>query len=151
MLNLFVKKFKSFHLSPTDLHYNSLIQVILFFYIFYSFQTRMQALQPDPRARYKGVVDGLSQILRGEGIWNTIRGINAVVGGAGPAHALYFSCYEHIKRKMMMCGGNQQMANGNLNLTVTNLISFTKMYFASVIKLCMSTCYNLVYKNLLNC
>ena len=92
----------------------------------------MQALRPDPRARYKGVVDGLSQILRGEGIRNTVRGINAVVGGAGPAHAMYFSCYEHIKRKMMMSGGNQQMANGKL-LKLDFSICYMKKYILLVL------------------
>lgn len=112
-------------------------------------KTRMQALQPDPRARYKGVVDGLSQILRGEGIWNTIRGINAVVGGAGPAHALYFSCYEHIKRKMMMCGGNQQMANVFAAFGAT-VLHDAVMNPADVIKQRMQM-FNSPYRNCSQC
>jgi solute carrier family 25 iron transporter 28/37 len=65
----------------------------------------MQSLVPDPKANYRGVADALVTIFRHEGIGNTVRGIGAVVGGAGPAHALYFACYEHLKKKFS--GGEQ--------------------------------------------
>ena len=73
----------------------------------------MQSLVPDPRADYRGVVDAMVTIFRHEGIRNTTRGIGAVVGGAGPAHALYFACYEHLKK--VFSGGQQSnhIAVGN--------------------------------------
>jgi len=36
--------------------------------------------------------------VRYEGVMRPVRGMSAVVFGAGPAHALYFSCYEKMKR-----------------------------------------------------
>lgn len=63
----------------------------------------MQCLVPNPRANYRNLPDALYQIVRNEGLKNTVRGINAVVGGAGPAHALYFACYEKLKK--VLSGG----------------------------------------------
>lgn len=60
-------------------------------------KTRMQSLQPNPHAVYKNVSEALYKMIRFEGILRPIRGMNAVIIGAGPAHALYFSCYEKMK------------------------------------------------------
>ncbi|KAG7217700.1 hypothetical protein INR49_021222, partial [Caranx melampygus] len=57
----------------------------------------MQSLHPEPGARYRNVMDALRQIVRTEGVWRPIRGVNVLAVGAGPAHALYFACYEKIK------------------------------------------------------
>lgn len=97
----------------------------------------MQSLVPDPRADYRGVVDAMVTIFRHEGIRNTTRGIGAVVGGAGPAHALYFACYEHLKK--VFSGGHQgnHMANGNLTVIrfpVINLEYF--VVFKYLIQVC---------------
>ena len=72
----------------------------------------MQCLVPNPRANYRGVADALYQIVRYEGLRNTVRGISAVVGGAGPAHAMYFACYEHIKFKLSGTKQGNPLANG---------------------------------------
>jgi solute carrier family 25 iron transporter 28/37 len=70
-------------------------------------KTRMQVLVPDPRANYRNVYDALTRIVRHEGMRNTVRGISAVVGGAGPAHALYFATYEQLKKQLSnKPGGN---------------------------------------------
>lgn len=63
-----------------------------------SVKTRMQSLQPSPNAAYKTVPEALYKMIRYEGLLRPVRGISAVVVGAGPAHALYFSCYERMKR-----------------------------------------------------
>lgn len=60
----------------------------------------MQALTPGPGGG-GGVREVLSRMVRQEGVLRPIRGIGAMVAGAGPAHALYFSCYEFIKDKMI--------------------------------------------------
>uniref|UniRef100_A0A3P9C5T4 Mitoferrin-1 n=1 Tax=Maylandia zebra TaxID=106582 RepID=A0A3P9C5T4_9CICH len=65
-----------------------------------SVKTRMQSLQPDPNAQYKSV---------------PLRGLNITMIGAGPAHALYFACYERMKRSLsdvIQSGGNSHLANG---------------------------------------
>ncbi|XP_051939675.1 mitoferrin-2-like [Hippocampus zosterae] len=78
-------------------------------------KTRMQCLRPEPKARYRNVVDALRQIVRTEGLWRPIRGINVLAMGAGPAHALYFSSYERIKFTLSNAihpGANSHFANG---------------------------------------
>lgn len=63
------------------------------------FQTRMQSLAPSPEASYRNVRDGLMKMITTEGLMRPVKGVNAVIMGAGPAHALYFSAYEGIKKK----------------------------------------------------
>ncbi|KAK0084725.1 hypothetical protein PV325_006534 [Microctonus aethiopoides] len=65
-----------------------------------SVKTRMQALTPGPGGG-GGVRGVLSQMIRQEGILRVFRGVSVMVAGAGPAHALYFSCYEFIKNRMI--------------------------------------------------
>uniref|UniRef100_A0A3Q3KCL3 Solute carrier family 25 member 28 n=1 Tax=Monopterus albus TaxID=43700 RepID=A0A3Q3KCL3_MONAL len=77
-------------------------------------KTRMQSLHPEPGARYRNVMDALQQIVRTEGVWRPIRGVNVLVVGAGPAHALYFACYEKIKFLLSDAihpGANSHFAN----------------------------------------
>ncbi|OXA52593.1 mitoferrin-2 isoform X2 [Folsomia candida] len=62
-----------------------------------SVKTRMQSLVPTPGGEYRGVMNTLTQMVRTEGVFRPVRGMSAVMIGAGPAHALYFSCYERIK------------------------------------------------------
>ena len=79
------------------------------------FQTRMQSLQPDPAARYRNVLEALWRIIRTEGLWRPMRGLNVTATGAGPAHALYFACYEKLKKTLsdvIHPGGNSHIANG---------------------------------------
>lgn len=65
-----------------------------------SVKTRMQSLRPSPSARYSSVREALYKMVRYEGAMQPVRGMTAVVVGAGPAHALYFSCYEKLKRSL---------------------------------------------------
>ncbi|EAW49864.1 solute carrier family 25, member 28, isoform CRA_b [Homo sapiens] len=78
-------------------------------------KTRMQSLQPDPAARYRNVLEALWRIIRTEGLWRPMRGLNVTATGAGPAHALYFACYEKLKKTLsdvIHPGGNSHIANG---------------------------------------
>lgn len=75
----------------------------------------MQSLHPEPGARYRNVMDALRQIVRTEGVWRPVRGVNVLAVGAGPAHALYFACYEKIKFSLSDAihpGTNSHFANG---------------------------------------
>lgn len=56
------------------------------------------ALAPDPKARYRSLFEAFSKIVRTEHPRALFRGIGVVASGAGPAHALYFSCYEVTKQ-----------------------------------------------------
>ncbi|XP_024603447.1 mitoferrin-1 isoform X2 [Neophocaena asiaeorientalis asiaeorientalis] len=75
----------------------------------------MQSLNPDPKAHYTSVYGALKKIIRTEGFWRPLRGLNVMVMGAGPAHALYFACYENMKRTLNAVfhhQGNSHLANG---------------------------------------
>jgi len=65
-----------------------------------SVKTRMQSLTPSPSAEGRSVMNTLTQMVRTEGVFRPVRGMSAVMIGAGPAHAMYFSCYERIKEAL---------------------------------------------------
>ena len=50
----------------------------------------------------------LTSMVKKEGLFTPLRGINVVALGAGPAHALYFSTYEAAKK---FINGNQTVYN----------------------------------------
>ncbi|XP_056364680.1 mitoferrin-1 isoform X2 [Oenanthe melanoleuca] len=80
-----------------------------------SVKTRMQSLQPDPKAQYRSVYEALRKMVQTEGLWRPLRGVNVTMLGAGPAHALYFACYEKMKKSLseiFQSGGNSHLANG---------------------------------------
>lgn len=88
-------------------------------------QTRMQSLQPEPAARYKNVMDALHRIVATEGVWRPMRGLNATAVGAGPAHALYFACYEKLKKTLsdvIHPGANSHLANGTTKYAFAPII-----------------------------
>lgn len=61
----------------------------------------MQAIAPGAGGGGGGVGAVLTRMVRQEGLLRPIRGMGAMVAGAGPAHALYFSCYEFLKDRMI--------------------------------------------------
>ncbi|CAG8648035.1 10291_t:CDS:2 [Paraglomus occultum] len=69
-----------------------------------SIKTRMQILNPTPQAVYTGVGNAITRISTTEGVRTLWRGINSVILGAGPSHALYFGTYEFCKD---IFGGNK--------------------------------------------
>uniref|UniRef100_A0A8C1I4F6 Solute carrier family 25 member 28 n=2 Tax=Cyprinus carpio TaxID=7962 RepID=A0A8C1I4F6_CYPCA len=115
-------------------------------------KTRMQSLQPEPAARYRNVMDALWQIVRTEGIWRPIRGLNVTAVGAGPAHALYFACYERLKKVLsdiIHPGANSHLANGAAGCVAT-LLHDAAMNPAEVVKQRMQM-YNSPYRGVLDC
>ncbi|XP_059179210.1 mitoferrin-2-like isoform X2 [Physella acuta] len=112
-------------------------------------KTRMQCLVPDPKADYRSVVDALNKIVRHEGIRNTVRGFSAMAVGAGPAHALYFACYEKVKQ--VLSGGKQgnHFAHGCAGCTAT-LLHDAIMNPADVVKQRMQI-YGSPYQSTLIC
>lgn len=58
-------------------------------------RTRMQSIRP--QKAHQGFWITVAQLIRTER-FKTFRGMSAVMVGAGPAHAFYFSCYENLKR-----------------------------------------------------
>ncbi|KAK2918555.1 mitoferrin-2-like [Channa argus] len=115
-------------------------------------KTRMQSLQPEPGARYRNVMDALRQIVRTEGIWRPIRGVNVLAVGAGPAHALYFACYEKIKFSLSDAihpGANSHFANGVAGCMAT-VLHDAIMNPAEVVKQRMQM-FNSPYRGVLDC
>uniref|UniRef100_A0A671TC31 Mitoferrin-1 n=1 Tax=Sinocyclocheilus anshuiensis TaxID=1608454 RepID=A0A671TC31_9TELE len=114
--------------------------------------TRMQSLQPDPKAQYRSVYSALKRIVRTEGLLRPLRGLNITVLGAGPAHALYFTCYEQIKRSLsdvIQNGGNSHIANGVAG-SVATVLHDAFMNPAEVVKQRMQM-YNSPYRSLYDC
>ncbi|KAJ3092464.1 Fe(2+) transporter, partial [Physocladia obscura] len=64
---------------------------------FDSIKTRMQMITTNPAAIYSSITNAVSRISSAEGATALWRGVNSVVLGAGPAHALSFGVYEHFK------------------------------------------------------
>ncbi|XP_029283196.1 mitoferrin-2-like [Cottoperca gobio] len=115
-------------------------------------KTRMQSLHPEPGARYRNVMDGLRQIVRTEGVWRPIRGVNVLAVGAGPAHALYFACYEKIKLSLgdaIHPGANSHFANGAAGCMAT-VLHDAIMNPAEVVKQRMQM-FNSPYRGVLDC
>ncbi|KAJ3294385.1 Fe(2+) transporter [Borealophlyctis nickersoniae] len=77
-----------------------------------SIKTRMQVLQPNPQAIYSGVMNAVSRISTTEGFKALWRGVNSVIIGAGPAHALYFATYEKCKEVFKGKGEGNFLAHG---------------------------------------
>nr|XP_040128218.1 mitoferrin-2 isoform X2 [Ictidomys tridecemlineatus] len=114
--------------------------------------TRMQSLQPDPAARYRNVLEALRRIIRTEGLWRPMRGLNVTATGAGPAHALYFACYEKLKKTLsdiIHPGGNSHIANGAAGCVAT-LLHDAAMNPVEVVKQRMQM-YNSPYHRVTDC
>ncbi|XP_026933180.1 mitoferrin-1 isoform X1 [Leopardus geoffroyi] len=117
-----------------------------------SVKTRMQSLNPDPKAQYTSVYGALKKIIRTEGFWRPLRGLNVMVMGAGPAHALYFACYENMKRTLNAVfhhQGNSHLANGIAGSMAT-LLHDAVMNPAEVVKQRMQM-YNSPHRSALSC
>ncbi|KAG8574471.1 hypothetical protein GDO81_009198 [Engystomops pustulosus] len=117
-----------------------------------SVKTRMQSLQPDPNAQYRGVMEALRRMIRSEGLLTPLRGINVTMLGAGPAHALYFACYEKMKTTiggMINHVGNSHVANGVAGSLAT-VLHDAVMNPAEVVKQRMQM-YNSPYRSMLHC
>ncbi|KAL4612882.1 mitoferrin-2-like isoform X1 [Arapaima gigas] len=115
-------------------------------------KTRMQSLQPEPAARYHNVMDALWRIVRTEGILRPMRGLNITATGAGPAHALYFACYEKLKKTFSDAihpGANSHLANGAAGCVAT-LLHDAAMNPAEVVKQRMQM-YNSPYCSVTDC
>ncbi|XP_070272700.1 mitoferrin-1 isoform X1 [Myotis yumanensis] len=117
-----------------------------------SVKTRMQSLNPDPKAQYTSIYGALKKIVRTEGFWRPLRGLNVMVMGAGPAHAMYFGCYEKMKRTLNAVfhhHGNSHIANGIAGSMAT-LLHDAVMNPAEVVKQRMQM-YNSPHRSALGC
>ncbi|XP_076643927.1 mitoferrin-1 isoform X1 [Halictus rubicundus] len=116
-----------------------------------SVKTRMQALTPGLGGG-GGVGEVLTRMVRQEGILRPIRGMSAMVVGAGPAHALYFSCYEFLKNKIVASRSHSEfnlVAYGTAGCVAT-LLHDGIMNPAEVVKQRLQM-YNSPYRSVIAC
>ncbi|XP_042905793.1 mitoferrin-1 [Parasteatoda tepidariorum] len=114
-------------------------------------KTRMQTLRPYSKANYKSVFGGLLKINSEEGMLRLFRGMPLPLVASIPAHALYYSTYEVMKR---MLSGTEfgtknpiaQSAAGALAITNHNIV----MNPADVVKQRMQI-YGSPYKSSFHC
>ncbi|XP_008549634.1 mitoferrin-1 [Microplitis demolitor] len=115
-----------------------------------SVKTRMQQLTPEPGggANARTV---LFKMIRQEGLRRSFRGVSVMVAGAGPAHALYFSCYELIKNHMVIKTNSQvnYLVYGAAG-AVSTLLHDGIMNPAEVVKQRLQM-YNSPYRDVLSC
>ncbi|KAJ1981888.1 Fe(2+) transporter [Dimargaris cristalligena] len=120
-------------------------------YPFDSIKTRMQVIQPSPQAVYSGVVQAVSHIGHTEGLKTLWRGVNSVILGAGPSHALYFATYEYIKD---LVGGNSDQGShplaSGLGGACATVVSDALMNPFDVIKQRMQV-HGSTHRNILEC
>ncbi|XP_033633496.1 mitoferrin-1-like [Asterias rubens] len=112
-------------------------------------KTRMQTIRPSPDASYKNVFNGLTTIIRREGPFGMVRGLNAVACGAGPAHALYFASYEKLKQMLSARPGQNPLANACAG-SIATLLHDAAMNPVEVIKQRMQM-FKSPYKNVTEC
>lgn len=115
-----------------------------------SVKTRMQALTPGPGGG-GSVRAVLTRMIQKEGPLRPIRGMSAMIAGAGPAHALYFSCYELIKNRMITNSASQvnHLVYGVAGCIATVLHDGI-MNPAEVVKQRLQM-YNSPYRNVMSC
>uniref|UniRef100_A0A5S6QM74 Mitoferrin n=1 Tax=Trichuris muris TaxID=70415 RepID=A0A5S6QM74_TRIMR len=73
------------------------------FYPLDSVKTRVQSLCHCPEQNCRTPVAGLIDMVRREGLLRPLRGMSAIMTGAAPAHAFYFTIYEKVK--LFLTGG----------------------------------------------
>lgn len=115
-----------------------------------SVKTRMQNLSPSPNAAYRGVGEALFRMVKNEGVLRPVRGMSAVILGAGPAHALYFSCYEYVKDALTQGTSRYNHLAYGASGCVATLLHDAIMNPAEVVKQRLQM-YNSPYKSVLDC
>ncbi|RWS04736.1 mitoferrin-1-like protein, partial [Dinothrombium tinctorium] len=116
-----------------------------------SIKTRMQSLAPSPQATYRSVPEAMYKMMRYEGFFRPFRGMSVMVASAGPAHALYFSCYEKMKRVLSgtETGARHPLAQGAAGCLST-ILHDAIMNPAEVVKQRLQM-YNSPYNSALQC
>ncbi|XP_002738766.2 mitoferrin-2-like [Saccoglossus kowalevskii] len=109
----------------------------------------MQNLQPHAKANYRNIMHAFSTIIKEEGMFRTIRGVNIVAIGAGPSHALYFATYEKMKKLLSERPGHNPLANAVAGSLAT-LVHDAAMSPVDVVKQRMQV-YTSPYKGVIDC
>lgn len=115
----------------------------------------MQSLQPDPNAQYRSVYEALKRIIQTEGVFRPLRGLNITMMGAGPAHALYFACYERVKRSLsdvIQSGGNSHLANGMSSHVSTHITGLSyEVFYTRLSNMAWKSVVRISHVNAVSC
>lgn len=117
-------------------------------YPFDSVKTRMQSLAP--QVKFNTIRETLVGMVKQEGTFRPYRGVGAVVVGAGPAHALYFSSYEYLKEKLYSKTSLPVYVVAGMSGAVATLLHDGIMVPSEVVKQRLQM-YNSPYKSILDC
>lgn len=91
----------------------------------------MQSLSPTT-AGYN-ISATFSNMIKNEGLFRPVRGLTAVVVGAGPAHALYFASYEFAKESLTkLTTHHHQLNYGELITIYLNSINTYRNVFSNI-------------------
>lgn len=109
-------------------------------------KTRMMALLPHKNASYRSIISGLNIVAQRESPRNLIKGVGLVAGGAGPAHAFYYTTYETLKRKLTPYTKEDSILNFAISGCVATLVHDTFMTPVDAVKQRVQN-YNSPYRN----
>jgi len=104
-----------------------------------SVKTRMQSLACDKNS-HQSISTVLRTMVREEGVFRPIRGMNAMAAGAGPAHALYFPALEYTRRFFHEKHGVPIHVSSALSAVTATLLHDAVMTPADVVKQRMQMC-----------
>lgn len=112
-----------------------------------SVKTRMQSISPSHSGF--SVYQTLSNMVTREGLMRPLRGMGAVVLGAGPAHAFYFGTYEYTKETLSKFSRSNHM-HYIAAATMATLIHDAISIPTEVIKQRLQM-YNSPYRSVVHC
>ncbi|XP_059621024.1 mitoferrin isoform X1 [Phlebotomus argentipes] len=112
-----------------------------------SVKTRMQSLSPVTKG--STIMSTMTTMIQKEGIFRPVRGMGAVVAGAGPAHAFYFASYEYCKTSLSRVTPHNQL-NYITSAVVATLIHDAISNPTEVIKQRLQM-YNSPYNSVIQC
>lgn len=94
-------------------------------------------------ARYRWMGDAFVKMARQEGLRTFGRGMPVMVVGAGPAHAMYFACYEKVKKSIVeidFVRRNNYLAHGEYNYIFSQLSLNLCLFFINSCRRMPSHC-----------
>lgn len=117
-------------------------------------KTRMQAIGCSaPKFQSTSIVKNIMHIMKEEGKFRPIQGVQAMALGAGPAHALYFLSYETLKENLTPTFRQFGAPDFTLHLLAGSMATFfhdSIMTPAEVVKQRMQMCCS-PYKSCTDC
>ena len=74
-------------------------------------------------------------MVKEEGLFRPLRGVNAMIAGAGPAHAMYFGCLETGKNFSAKFNLNAEVGDGKIIISFEQRTFFESFFLLQVFQL----------------